>query len=66
MFFSCVPTVKGVEDYVTCRIKALNLLNNTSSMCLQAYDASAIFEAAQGRLQGGRFYRRYILKLHDV
>lgn len=66
MFFSCVPTVKGVKDYVTWRIKALNLLNNTSSMCLQAYDASAIFEAAQGRLQGGRFYRRYILKLHDV
>lgn len=66
MFFSYVPTVKGVKDYVTCRIKALNLLNNTSSMCLQAYDASAIFEAAQGRLQGGRFYRRYILKLHDV
>ena len=24
----------------------------------QAYDASAIFEAAQGRLQGGRFYLR--------
>ena len=27
MFFSCVPTVKGVKDYVTCRIKALNLFH---------------------------------------